>query len=397
MRPNNHIKSFAFLALVIISGFILESLSIPAPIVHFPNNAILMLSYLLILFLIDTFLKPTRVYQLLTSIPFAVTTIILFTFLAIITGIVPQTTSAHNLLNTLGLTHLTSSWPFLFSTICLCSTLGLTACKRTFPFSKKNIGFLLNHWGLWIILVSGIFGSGDFKRLSMQLTEGQPSWIGIDNNNKSFEMPFAIILNDFTLEEFPAELAVLDPKTKDVSSKKNKLYPLKTGNKIKINNWDIDVLEYYSDAVYYEDKFMPVIIPGSYPAAKLRAINYTSHETNENWVSASTIGNTPWFLRLDNETVLGLFAPKPKKFLSNITVITKDQQKFNDINLAVNEPYRIKDWILYQSGYDEEKGKWSEISIVQAVKDPWLPVVYFGIFMLLLGTLHLVVYKKGFE
>lgn len=31
-------------------------------------------------------------------------------------------------------------------------------------------------------------------------------------------------------------------------------------------------------------------------------------------------------------------------------------------------------------------GKWSNLSVFELVKDPWLPVVYIGIFMLLLGA-----------
>jgi len=53
----------------------------------------------------------------------------------------------------------------------------------------------------------------------------------------------------------------------------------------------------------------------------------------------------------------------------------------------VNNPYKFKGWTIYQSGYDEQMGKWSEISIIRLVRDPWLPVVYTGIFMLLAGAL----------
>ena len=31
-------------------------------------------------------------------------------------------------------------------------------------------------------------------------------------------------------------------------------------------------------------------------------------------------------------------------------------------------------------------GKWSNLSVFELVKDPWLPVVYIGIFMLLFGA-----------
>ena len=44
---------------------------------------------------------------------------------------------------------------------------------------------------------------------------------------------------------------------------------------------------------------------------------------------------------------------------------------------------------LYQLSYDERMGKWSQVSVIEAVRDPWLPIVYFGIFLLLAGAMYL--------
>ncbi len=41
--------------------------------------------------------------------------------------------------------------------------------------------------------------------------------------------------------------------------------------------------------------------------------------------------------------------------------------------------------------YDEEKGRWSDVSIFELVRDPWLPVVYVGIVMMMLGAIGLFV------
>ena len=35
---------------------------------------------------------------------------------------------------------------------------------------------------------------------------------------------------------------------------------------------------------------------------------------------------------------------------------------------------------------NEQMGKWSNLSIFELVTDPWMPVVYVGIFMLLFGA-----------
>lgn len=51
----------------------------------------------------------------------------------------------------------------------------------------------------------------------------------------------------------------------------------------------------------------------------------------------------------------------------------------------------IEGWKIYQLSYDESKGGWSDISIFELVRDPWLPVVYTGIVMMMLGAVCLFV------
>ena len=46
---------------------------------------------------------------------------------------------------------------------------------------------------------------------------------------------------------------------------------------------------------------------------------------------------------------------------------------------------------IRDSSYDESKGRWSDISVLELVRDPWLPVVYAGIIMMMLGAICLFV------
>ena len=46
----------------------------------------------------------------------------------------------------------------------------------------------------------------------------------------------------------------------------------------------------------------------------------------------------------------------------------------------------MQGWKLYQAGYDESAGRWSTLSLVEAVRDPWLPSVYVGFFMIMAGN-----------
>ena len=40
--------------------------------------------------------------------------------------------------------------------------------------------------------------------------------------------------------------------------------------------------------------------------------------------------------------------------------------------------------------YDDRMGRWSELSVVELISDPWLPVVYVGIFLLIAGGVALL-------
>ena len=50
---------------------------------------------------------------------------------------------------------------------------------------------------------------------------------------------------------------------------------------------------------------------------------------------------------------------------------------------------------MYQLSYDEKFGKWSKLSVIELVRDPWLPVVYTGIFMMIIGAVYLIFKGRG--
>lgn len=82
---------------------------------------------------------------------------------------------------------------------------------------------------------------------------------------------------------------------------------------------------------------------------------------------------------------------KPKRFASEIHIQTKAGESIEAV-VDVNKPYEVDGWKIYQYGYDTDMGAKSQISILELVSDPWLPLVYAGFFMMLAGVLLLVVY-----
>ncbi len=81
----------------------------------------------------------------------------------------------------------------------------------------------------------------------------------------------------------------------------------------------------------------------------------------------------------------------PKRFASDISVVPVSGEGVRGI-VDVNKPLKYGRWKIYQSDYDEKAGAESAYSTFELVRDPWLPFVYIGIFMMLLGALCLMLF-----
>ena len=76
---------------------------------------------------------------------------------------------------------------------------------------------------------------------------------------------------------------------------------------------------------------------------------------------------------------------KPKRFASEIQILTMKGENI-ETTIDVNKPYKMGGWKIYQYGYDTQMGAQSQISILELVRDPWLPWVYAGFYMMLAGA-----------
>jgi len=90
----------------------------------------------------------------------------------------------------------------------------------------------------------------------------------------------------------------------------------------------------------------------------------------------------------------------PKRFASEIEVKTQEGSTF-EATVDVNKPVVADGWKIYQYGYDTSMGAESTTSVLELVSDPWLPVVYAGIYMMLAGAVCMFVLggikRKGGE
>ena len=80
----------------------------------------------------------------------------------------------------------------------------------------------------------------------------------------------------------------------------------------------------------------------------------------------------------------------PKRFASELKIQTKAGRTI-ETTVEVNKPVEVDGWKIYQYGYDTQMGAMSQTSILELVKDPWLPLVYTGIYMMLGGAICLFI------
>lgn len=80
-------------------------------------------------------------------------------------------------------------------------------------------------------------------------------------------------------------------------------------------------------------------------------------------------------------------------FVSDVTAYTKSGIVKRD-TILVNKPMSIRGWEVYQRSYEDGRGMVGDISVLELVRDPWLPYVYVGIFMMLGGAVCMFVKRK---
>ena len=392
-HPWRYKESFLVVLELIFMGLIFEVLTggKGAPLLKWPVNMVVGAILLFLVFIIYFRLKSRPMVKWLSSVPAAISAISFFALVTLLLGFIPQDdTDANRYLKLLGMTHMKNSWLMMISGLYFLTTLGLVALRRATPFKRKNMGFLLNHAGLWITIAAGYLGAGDLMRLNLTVLEDQAGTNQAVNkrDGEAYLLPFSVRLEDFNIENYNPKLAILDGRTGSVVAEEGKAMPfIEKGLKTSLLDWDVEVVEYEPEAFRSGDQYVHGDSMGNAPAAYLRARSPVSGQETEGWISSGSFRVMQAHMPLDNHYFLAMTIPEPEKFSSDI--IIKDGEEELPLTLEVNKPYKHRGWKLYQLSYDERMGKWSQVSVIEAVRDPWLPIVYFGIFLLLAGAMYL--------
>lgn len=341
--------------------------------------------------------KNSLFFQWLAGSPLSISFIALLLIQAIIMGFTPQIqgklTTVPNFFDLIGFTRMTSSWPFMLTYMGTLFALSAAIINRLRKPEWSDYAFYLNHIGLYVFLFSAGFGASDLRRYVMYVEEKAeyPEWRVYNDKKDMLELPIAITLNDFVMEEYEPKLAIIDIKTGDALPKGSPdYYQIDMRNpKTMINGWELKVDTFYALAVRNNSfSYRPIVMPGSAPAAYVSLKNLTTNEKVKGWVCSGNFAQLYMPISINEKYSLVMTRPEPKRYASDVEVIDS-KGNIKSATIEVNKPLRMGSWTIYQHGYDEESGRASGYSSFELVYDPWIWSVYLGMILCAIGSICL--------
>lgn len=378
-------KKYSFLVALglLLAGLLLEYLYPlhALPPMRFPNSLYIGLALINVIGFLFFAYKAHPVVKWLGSVPAAISSIALLVFLTLLMGLIKQS-NGHAELHTFGFHYIKYTWYLALALVYILVSLGLTTLRRIYPWRKGNLGFIINHLGLWIVLFAAFAGSNDLQRLDVQLQEGKTQWNAISAKG-AHQLPCSIHLLDFELQEYAPELQLLQRHSTEII--KAAIDTTMHKQSLTLGDYHITLTQIipsaHQDSVGYHHQDHP----GSVFAAFAKIKDQDNNELTENWLSTKSFMYRPLDILINADTKLRLTTPDAQRYASKVIFNAQDT-----MTIEVNHPVRYAKHKFYQSSYDDTMGKWSQVSYLEMVYDPWLPLVYTGIFMLLLGSLFLL-------
>ncbi len=363
------VEEFIVTLAVLIAGVALQVFlgGFNKTIVAFPVNLILIfITGMLFL------LKKSKLLKRLASGSLSVVLLAEITVIAILMGLIPGN-------------EIKESWPFVL--LWMMITVNLTAVI-THRFKNKGFrdySFLLNHLGVLILMFAGGPGSADKARYFMRVAEGETEWRGEPSGKKPageiVELPIAITLDDFIMEEYPPKIAIIDRATGEMIPKGGPASIESILNeKGRIERWTLSI-----DSTIDRPRYAP--------AAYVSVNDTQKEESFEGWVTCGNSFQLYKTLDLPDELCVAMTYPEPKSFNSHVVIYTKSGIEKRGV-VSVNHPITAGSWRIYQHSYDKLMGKESEWSIFELVYDPWLIPALIGIFLIMTGAVTLI-FKGG--
>jgi hypothetical protein len=402
--PWGYKESFLIGLSLMLIGFLLEFISkgnINVELIY-PNNIYFGVIYSLIVVLGYIFLKQTNLLKWFVGVPAAISSFVFIIFLVMIMGVIPQDINyGGELINNWGLNKMTTHWAFFFIMFYFLTALGFVTVKRILnlinglsKFNIRNLGFVISHFGLWFTILTALLGANDIQHLKIKLDKGTPYNVAITSKGEVFPLDFFIQLNEFTVKEFPPKLAIVDNISGEIIHNNGKnLFEISDSLSYNFRDYNISVKKYIENSAAIGKNYAPVYQIGALPSVEMSITNTKDSSVITGWVTCGNFMYQYQSLKFSEEYSLLMTMPEVKHFESKVSFYSKEITE-SDISIEVNKPYDFGGYKVYQLGYEETKGKWSEFSILELVKDPWLNIVYFGLYLLIAGTVILLLTGK---
>ena len=337
--------------------------------------------------------RKTNFILRFASAPFAIVTVVTLGVLTIGLGSInvkPQELTG--IWGKLGLDDLTKTWYFGLVFFLTLTNLWFSILKRSMVYQRKNIAFLLNHFGLWLTMFAGVLGQGDIVRLTMDLKKDIPQWQAKTADQQIINLPIAIQLKDFSIDIYPNKLFVIDTTGTSLPKGKPIGFMLEQeGAQMTLLDWKITLHKYLERAIPDTDStYIYHTMWGATNAALVTVEDLRTHQTKTEWISSGNFQLPPRAIDLEAAHTLVMAPPEARKFQSDVLIYQKGSNRILEEKIEVNHPITVGGWRIYQLSYDERMGRWSDLSVIELVSDPWLPIVYTGIFLLIAGGIALL-------
>ena len=368
----------------------------------FPINAICLVLYLAFLALIYALRHRVRLFSFFFTTEAAVPTLVYAALLTVAMGLTRQVAPHERAIDPIGLTRMLSFWPFVLIYGRLTGIVGLIAIRQILHFRLRELPSLLSHLGVFIAIVAATLGSADMERVKLTASMDMPEWRATHEQG-FLELPLAIQLEKFTIDEYPPKLLIINSKTgKSIPAKNPEIVLVdKHFREGKLLKWRIRVRQNLplaapvvtSDTVKYvgwgSSGAVTALLVEAQPMEGDRAVG----KPLVGWVTCGSYLFPFQELKLTKDLSLVMARREPERYASSIHVYTRSQKNIV-ATVEVNKPVSIDGWRIYQLSYDESMGRWSETSTFELVKDPWLPAVYVGIYLLLAGAVLTFIFSQ---
>ena len=427
-KPYTLKEGTAIVAGLLVTGGLLQVTLGPLEwgLFAWPANFITLILFVFLLIVAYLLRKRSYFCLFMSTMQAAIPAIAAAAILTLIMGVTKQVAEGKRPMDPVGLTKMLSFWPFILVYVWMTAIVGEVTINQIARFSWRRFPTLVSHVGLFLILTCGTLGSADMLRVKMYCETGQPEWRGLDAFNNVHQLPVAIQLERFTIDEYPPKLMLIDKTGRPLPQDKPENLLVDNGMKSgQLLDCKIDILKRIDNAVPVmlskmigkmpegmmgnirmdslgqarnKDGYIASDASGSACALLVRVTRgvNANGSSDSNLIKGQKQVVTGWItsgsylfpyqaLRLKNGRMLAMPNREPRRFASLVNIYTQSGQNIQT-EIEVNKPFTIEGWKIYQLSYNEQMGKWSNLSVFELVTDPWLPVVYIGIFMLLIGA-----------